>query len=200
GIFLIGIIVCALVFGLSIDYLMPREWFSAISSETCHHEEIGFWQWICLAAFILLLINAFALKKHHHGEQSFHCGCHEESCGCHEESCGCHEESCGCHEESCTCHEEGCECKGDCGGHHNENDDKEDAANNEESVLFEIEGMRCNHCRSNLEEALSKIDGVKSVSVSLEEKSAIVLGHFNKQDLIDCIREMGFEPKELLSE
>lgn len=228
GIFLIGIIVCALIFGLSIDYLMPSEWFSAISSETCHHEEIGFWQWICLAAFILLLINAFALKNRHRGGESCHCGCHEESCGCHNESCGCnnegrdcheescgcndegctcHEESCGCneegcgcndegcgcheegcecHEESCGCHEESCECKGDGSWHHKE----------EESVLFEIEGMRCNHCRSNLEEALSKIDGVKSVSVSLEEKRAIVLGHFNKRDLIDCIREMGFNLKD----
>ncbi|MBQ2447565.1 MAG: cation transporter, partial [Bacteroidales bacterium] len=207
GIFLIGIIVCALVFGLSIDYLMPREWFSAISSETCHHEAIGLWQWICLAAFILLLINAFALKKRHRGEQSCHCGCHEEGCdcheekcACHEESCGCHEESCGCHDDGCGCHDDGCECKGDCNRHHNENDDKEDSANNEESAFFEIEGMRCNHCRSNLEEALSKIDGVKSVSVSLEEKSAIVLGHFNKQDLIDCIREMGFNLKDSLSE
>jgi copper chaperone CopZ len=172
GIFLIGIIVCALVFGLSIDYLMPREWFSAISSESCHHEAIGLWQWICLAAFILLLINAFALKKHHHGEQSCHCGRHEESC----------------------------ECKGDCNGYHNENDDKEDSANNEESVLFEIEGMRCNHCRSNLEEALSKIDGVKSVSVSLEEKRATLVGCFNKQEVIDCIREMGFNLKDSLSE
>ncbi|MBO5847204.1 MAG: heavy-metal-associated domain-containing protein, partial [Bacteroidales bacterium] len=112
----------------------------------------------------------------------------------------CHEEKCACHEESCGCNEEDYECKGDCGGHHNENNDKEDAANHEESAFFEIEGMRCNHCRSNLEEALSKIDGVKNVSVSLEEKSAIVLGHFNKQDVIDCIREMGFNLKDSLSE
>ena len=207
GIFLIGIIVCALVFGLSIDYLMPREWFSAISSESCHHEAIGLWQWICLAAFILLLINAFALKKRHRGEQSCHCGCNEEGCDYHEESCACHEEKCTCHEEgrdcdeeSCGCHDEDCECKGDCNGHHNKKDDEEDAANHEESAFFEIEGMRCNHCRSNLEEALSKIDGVKSVSISLEEKRAIVLGHFNKQDLIDCIREMGFNLKDSLSE
>lgn len=207
GIFLIGIIVCALIFGLSIDYLMPSEWFSAISSENCHHEAIGLWQWICLAAFILLLINAFALRKHHHGEQSCHCGCHEEDCGCndegrecHEESCGCNDDDCDCHEEGCGCHEEDCECKGDCNGHHNKKDDEEDAANHEESAFFEIEGMRCNHCRSNLEEALSKIDGVKSVSVSLEEKRAIVLGHFNKQDVINCIREMGFNLKDSLSE
>ena len=186
GIFLIGIIVCALVFGLSIDYLMPREWFSAISSESCHHEAISLWQWICLAAFILLLINAFALKKGHRGGESCHCGCHEESCECHEEGCG--------------CHEEGCECKGDCNEHHNKKDDEDAAGNNKGPMLFEIEGMRCNHCRSNLEEALSKIDGVKSVSVSLEEKNAIVAGHFNKQDVINCIREMGFNLKDSLSE
>lgn len=40
--------------------------------------------------------------------------------------------------------------------------------------ILSIEGMSCQHCVNHVKEALEKIDGVKSVLVSLEEKSAEV--------------------------
>ena len=37
-----------------------------------------------------------------------------------------------------------------------------------------IDGMMCEHCRSHVEKALSAVDGVTSVDVSLENKNAVV--------------------------
>ncbi|MFA6667128.1 MAG: heavy metal-associated domain-containing protein [Bacilli bacterium] len=37
-----------------------------------------------------------------------------------------------------------------------------------------IEGMMCDHCAHHVETELSKIEGIKSVSVSLKNKNAII--------------------------
>lgn len=37
-----------------------------------------------------------------------------------------------------------------------------------------IEGMSCGHCTSRVEKALDALDGVKVISVSLDEKNAVV--------------------------
>jgi len=50
--------------------------------------------------------------------------------------------------------------------------------NKEESSMtkktIKIEGMTCGHCTAAVENALKTLDGVESVTVSLEEKQAIV--------------------------
>lgn len=152
AIFVGGIIMCALTFGLAIDYLMPSEWFSAISVKACQHSDISVFHWICLAVFSLLLLNAFLLKKTHHS----HCACHEENG----------------HEQACKCHSELTE------------------------KVYHIKGMRCHHCRRNLEEALSKLDGVESVAVSLEEKTASISGQVDEAAVKQCIHDMGFTVSE----
>ena len=38
-----------------------------------------------------------------------------------------------------------------------------------------IEGMMCNHCTGRVQKALEEVEGVESVEMSLEEKSAVVL-------------------------
>jgi Cu+-exporting ATPase len=40
--------------------------------------------------------------------------------------------------------------------------------------IVKIEGMHCQHCSGSVQKGLSKIAGVKSVSVSLEDKQALV--------------------------
>ena len=62
-----------------------------------------------------------------------------------------------------------------------------------------IEGMSCGHCSKRVEEALKSVDGVKSVSVSLEEKKAEVV---LKKDISDkilksSIEDIGFEVVEI---
>ena len=39
---------------------------------------------------------------------------------------------------------------------------------------FAVEGMTCNHCVHHVTVALSEVEGVKDVKVSLAEKSALV--------------------------
>ncbi len=45
-----------------------------------------------------------------------------------------------------------------------------------------IDGMMCQHCKANVEKTLLSIDGVLNVTVSLEEKSAVV----ECKDALDC--------------
>lgn len=43
-----------------------------------------------------------------------------------------------------------------------------------EQTTIHIDGMSCGHCANGVTEALEKLDGVTSVSVSVGEKNAIV--------------------------
>lgn len=43
-----------------------------------------------------------------------------------------------------------------------------------ETAVLKIEGMTCMHCQKRVHDALKGLKGVKSVEVSLEEKSATV--------------------------
>ena len=40
--------------------------------------------------------------------------------------------------------------------------------------VLSIEGMQCNHCKASVEKALSAVPGVTGVTVSLEDKNAVV--------------------------
>ena len=58
-----------------------------------------------------------------------------------------------------------------------------------------VEGMKCDHCRSSVEKALSCIPGVKKVKVDLKSKKATVE---SKEDiaetiLIEAVKAAGFE-------
>ena len=57
---------------------------------------------------------------------------------------------------------------------------------------FKVEGMRCNHCKANVEKAVSSIQGVESVEVSLEDKIVLVKGNFTPDDVKKAIEELGF--------
>ena len=62
-----------------------------------------------------------------------------------------------------------------------------------------IEGMSCGHCSKRVEETLKSIDGVKSVSVSLEEKKAeVVLKKDISNEILKAeIEDLGFEVVEI---
>lgn len=66
-IYLTSIIAGAILFGLGIDYLLPREWFTSalIEQEACC-EEPSIFAWICTGALALMLFNALVLKRHSH--------------------------------------------------------------------------------------------------------------------------------------
>ncbi len=72
--YLSTIIVGTILFGLGIDYLLPREWFAVALAEAhdCCHEP-AYFNIGCTLLMVILLINAF-IRRHHH-----HHGC---DCGC----------------------------------------------------------------------------------------------------------------------
>jgi copper chaperone CopZ len=54
--------------------------------------------------------------------------------------------------------------------------------------------MMCNHCKANVEKALANIKGVTAVRVELAEGRAIIDGeNFSAKEIIDTIRELGYE-------
>ena len=58
-----------------------------------------------------------------------------------------------------------------------------------------IEGMMCGHCTGRVEKALSAIDGVDRVEMSLEDKSAVLSLSKEVDDkvLTDAVTEAGYE-------
>ena len=58
-----------------------------------------------------------------------------------------------------------------------------------------IDGMACNHCTSSVNAALSTLNGIGDVSVSLEDKSASIMYDENiltHQAIVDVINDLGF--------
>ena len=62
--YLAAIIGGAIAFGAGIDYLLPREWFTAsLVQMGCCDEGATWFEWSCTALLALLLVNAFVQKK-----------------------------------------------------------------------------------------------------------------------------------------
>ena len=59
---------------------------------------------------------------------------------------------------------------------------------------FKINGMMCNHCKANVEKALSEIEGVHSVYVELSEGTAYLEGeNIDAEKVISTINRLGYE-------
>jgi len=58
-----------------------------------------------------------------------------------------------------------------------------------------IEGMHCASCASNIERALKKISAIKSVSVSILTRKAIIKAddNINKDEIIKTINKIGYK-------
>ncbi len=58
-----------------------------------------------------------------------------------------------------------------------------------------IEGMSCQHCVSHVKEALSELNGVTSVEVNLEGKSAVIeaSGEVKDEDIKFAVDDAGYE-------
>ena len=67
------------------------------------------------------------------------------------------------------------------------------------TVKIKIDGMMCNHCRMHAQKALSAIDGVASVTVTLEDGMAVVKAERSVSDetFVKAIVDAGYEAKIL---
>lgn len=59
--------------------------------------------------------------------------------------------------------------------------------------IIQINGMKCEHCTSRVEEALKKVPNVKSVKVNLAKKEAIINGDVDNSILEETIKNVGYE-------
>lgn len=66
-------------------------------------------------------------------------------------------------------------------------------------IRLSIGGMMCAGCVSSVEEALTSVVGVESALVNLGERTAIVSGSPNMEDIITAIDKAGFDVAELTS-
>lgn len=64
------------------------------------------------------------------------------------------------------------------------------------SMEYDITGMNCHHCAANAQKAIAGVDGVKQVTVSLEEEKAYVSGNFKEDDILQAIESLGFSIKK----
>lgn len=64
------------------------------------------------------------------------------------------------------------------------------------TITIQIEGMSCQHCVASVTSAVSELDGVSNVTVSLENKNMtadIDESKVNEQQIAAVIEEIGFD-------
>ena len=70
------------------------------------------------------------------------------------------------------------------------NNDKGESAM---TTTISIEGMMCAHCQAHVEKALKDVAGVTEVTVSLENKNAVVTGNASVEALKQAVVDAGYE-------
>jgi hypothetical protein len=60
---------------------------------------------------------------------------------------------------------------------------------------FKVDGMMCNHCRANVENAIKSVEGVTDVTVDLASGIASVQGTASDESIINVITERGYTAK-----
>lgn len=60
------------------------------------------------------------------------------------------------------------------------------------TINYKIKGMTCHHCAANAQKAIASVEGVKSVTVSLEEGTAHITGNFLDDDIRKAVESIGF--------
>lgn len=145
-IYLLSITLGAILFGLGVDYLLPREWFTAhlVESHACCHNTPAVFNIVCSiilgGLLVYALIKRFVPKSQKTKEES---------------------------QKSYIM----------------------------ETRVFKVDGMMCNHCRTNVEKALQELPGIENVEVDLAAGTATVKGTASDEAVIRAITDRGYEAK-----
>ena len=75
--------------------------------------------------------------------------------------------------------------------HHHHNDEELDAC-----IIYNVEGMNCNHCAANVEKAIAAVEGVEAVEVSLHEGRASIKGSPSEADVLLAVERIGFKARK----
>lgn len=66
-------------------------------------------------------------------------------------------------------------------------------------TIYNIEGMNCSHCAENVRKALSAVEGVERVEVSLHEGKAVVVGNAEEAAVEQAVGSIGFHASKALT-
>ncbi len=83
------------------------------------------------------------------------------------------------------------------GGHTHEEDASETESQTTPITKFKVDGMRCNHCKGNVEKAICDIEGVTSASAELTSGIVEVHGKATESEVCRAVKALGFECKPL---
>lgn len=62
-----------------------------------------------------------------------------------------------------------------------------------QTVVLSIKGMMCAHCVAHVKKALESVEGVREVTVSLDEANATVVGSADREEMVSAVRAAGYE-------
>ena len=77
--------------------------------------------------------------------------------------------------------------------HETETKNHNDKGEETMTTTISIEGMMCGHCQARVEKALKEVAGVTDVTVSLENKNAVVTGDASADALKQAVVDAGYE-------
>lgn len=162
--YLAAIIGGSILFGFGIDHLLPREWFTDHLSNThAHCHEVASWFEWTCTAILALLLLNVLRMRL----------THQSACSCgHGDHCHCHDE------ESCSCadHQHDTHC-----------------SHADQTRIYTVKGMNCNHCRANVEKAIRSVAGVEQVEVDLSSGTATVTGeNFLDEQIREAVDSIGY--------
>ncbi|MDY6916102.1 MAG: cation transporter [Candidatus Cloacimonadota bacterium] len=64
-------------------------------------------------------------------------------------------------------------------------------------TIYKISGMTCNHCVRRVEKAISSVEGVDKVKVSLAKGIAKVKGEHSQRKLLEVVQNAGYIAEKL---
>lgn len=142
-IYILSITAGAILFGLGIDYLMPREWFTVPIAKMsgCSSNGTPWFNIICTTTMLLLLVNAMIMRFMHKGRKH------------------------GTQVLSGT-------------------------------RTYRIEGLRCNKCKANAENAIASLDGIESISIDLPTGMAEITGSADEEEIAKALEKIGFNLRQ----
>ena len=204
--YLVAIVIGAVLFCLGLDYLLPQEWFAVqggFAGAASHCTScLTPMDWVWMALLVVLLLNAFWQQHRGHGHHHGHGHGHEdrEDHGeCHGHN-GHEQEHHHGHEEQEHHGHEQREAHGERHGHrgheHHHRHGHEEQERQEETAVYRIGGMNCNHCKANVERAIRSVEGVTDVDVDLAAGTATVLGKHNPATLIEQVQGYGYSVEQ----
>ena len=169
--YLAAIVIGAVLFGLGLDYLLPQEWFAVqggFAGAASHCTScLTPMDWVWMALLVVLLLNAFWQQHRGHGHHHGH--------------------------EQREAHGER---HGHRGHEHHHRHGHEEQERQEETAVYRIGGMNCNHCKANVERAIRSVEGVTDVDVDLAAGTATVTGKHNPATLIEQVQGYGYSVEQ----